>query len=72
MFYVTTGVDENDLQLVCGTVSAPTNGPVLFGSKGRMLNWTHGTVGITQDCLPSSDPAKLLWGKMPGGINAVA
>lgn len=72
MLYVTTGVDETDLQLVCGTVAAPEDGPQLFGSRGRILNWSHGTVGIAQECLPSSDPATGIWGPMPGGINTIA
>ncbi|CAN5593333.1 hypothetical protein BH10ACT7_BH10ACT7_24120 [soil metagenome] len=72
ILYVTTGVDETDLQLVCGTVASPAAGPKLFGDTGRMLNWAHGTVGIGQDCMPSSEPAQGFWGKMPGGINAIA
>jgi hypothetical protein len=72
MLYVSTGVDENDLHLICGTVAAPANGPKVFGSRGRLLNWAHGTVGLAQSCLPSSDPASMLWGKMAGGINAIA
>jgi hypothetical protein len=73
ILYVTSGVDETDLQLVCGTVSAPAAGPKDFGGgSGRLLNWTHGTVGLAEDCLPSSMPANLLWGKMPGGINTIA
>ena len=72
MLYVSTGVDENDLQLICGLVAAPTTGPALFGTSGRVLNWTHGTVGVAQSCLPSTDPASMFWGKMAGGINAVA
>ena len=72
MLYVSTGVDENDLRLICGTVAAPANGPKRFGSSGRLLNWTHGTVGLAQNCLLSSDPASLFWGKMAGGINAIA
>ena len=73
ILYVSTGVDEKDLQLICGTVAAPTSGPKLFGSSGRLLNWTHGTVGVAQNCLPSTDPASMFWGKMSsGGINAIA
>lgn len=72
MLYVSTGVDENDLQLICGTVAAPAGGPKLFGSSGRLLNWAHGTVGLAQSCLPSTDPATSFWGKMGGGINAIA
>ena len=72
MLYVSTGVDENDLQLICGLAAAPAAGPAMFGTSGRLLNWTHGTVGVAQSCLPSSDPASMFWGKMAGGINAVA
>ncbi|MDO7880823.1 lipase family protein [Salinibacterium soli] len=72
ILYVTTGVDETDLQLVCGTVTAPAAGPAVVDGRARILNWSHGTVGIAQDCLPSSDPAVGLWGPMPGGIGAVA
>ena len=72
MLYVSTGVDEGDLQLICGLAAAPTTGPITIGGRGRLLNWTHGTVGVAQSCLPSSDPAAMFWGKMAGGINAVA
>jgi len=72
MLYVSTGVDEGDLQLICGLVAAPTAGPTTAGGRGRLLNWTHGTVGVAQGCLPSSDPAGQFWGKMVGGINAIA
>jgi len=72
MLYVSTGVDEADLQLICGLAAAPTAGPTTVDDRGRLLNWTHGTVGVAQSCLPSSDPAEMFWGKMAGGINAVA
>ena len=72
ILYVTTGVDENDLQLVCGMAAAPAAGPAEFDGSGRMLDWSHGTVGIDQDCLPSSKPETLFWAGMPGGINAVS
>jgi hypothetical protein len=72
ILYVSTGVDENDLQLVCGLVAAPSSGPRTFAGSGRMLAWSHGTIGLAQDCLPSSDPATFFWGKTAGGIGAVA
>ncbi|MGV8882772.1 MAG: lipase family protein [Rhodoglobus sp.] len=72
ILYVTTGVDETDLQLVCGMVAAPAAGPTSNDGTGQLLNWAHGTVGVEQDCLPSSDPATLFWGAMPGGINAIS
>lgn len=72
MLYVSTGVDEADLQLICGLAAAPTAGPTTVDGSGRLLNWTHGTVGVAQSCLPSSNPADMFWGKMAGGINAVA
>lgn len=53
-------------------VAAPADGPRLFGSSGRLVNRTHGTVGIAQNCLPSSNPASLFWGPTPGGMNAVS
>jgi len=76
VLYVSTGVDESDLQLVCGTVVAPAAGPASFdgpsGRGGRLLTWAHGTIGLQQRCLPSSDPATHIWGPMPSGIQTVA
>lgn len=74
VLYVSTGVDEDDLQLVCGTVAAPAGGPDTFGADddtGRLLTWSHGTIGLQQACQPSVDPATGFWGEMPGGINAI-
>lgn len=70
--YVSTGVDEHDLQIVCGMVAAPADGPKEFSGSGRMLAWSHGTSGLQQACLPSLLPEKSLWGKMADGINTVA
>ena len=76
VLYVSTSADETDLQLVCGTVALPESGPRTIGSGsgdgGRLLAWSHGTIGLEQRCLPSSDPATHFWGPMPGGIQAVA
>ena len=69
--YVSTGVDEDELKLICGTVTAPVAGPTTEGGAARMLAWSHGTVGLAQKCLPSNNPSKGLWGVMPGGIGAI-
>lgn len=72
--YVSTGIDEHDLQIVCGMAAAPAKGPATFpgttGAAGRMLAWAHGTSGLQQACLPSLAPDTSLWGRMPDGINA--
>ena len=78
MLYVSSSESESDLTLVCGTVTLPTAGPTLATAAGatagrtRVLTWTHGTQGLDQPCLPSSDPAKGIWGPMPAGIQTVA
>jgi len=72
ILYVSTGIDETDLQLVCGLVAAPSSGPKTFAGSGRMIARAHGTIGLAQDCLPSSDPAKFFWGETAGGMGAVA
>ena len=75
ILYVSTGLDNTDLQLVCGLVVAPGSGPKTGFSdgspgSGRMLAWAHGTIGLQQRCQPSSSTA--FWGAMPDGIGAVA
>ena len=76
VLYVSTAVDETDLRLVCGTVVAPDDGPATFdtpeGPAARLLAWSHGTIGLDQRCLPSSDPATHIWGPTPGGLANVA
>jgi len=72
VLYVSTGVDETDLQLICGMVASPTAGPTSVSGVGHLLSWSHGTVGLAESCLPSSDPANGFWGKMAGGIGAIA
>lgn len=80
ILYVSTGLDETDLQLVCGLVVAPGTGPrtdftgVASGvagtsGTGRMLAWAHGTIGLEQRCQPSSGTS--FWGPMPSGIGAI-
>ncbi|MDI9928184.1 lipase family protein [Rhodococcus sp. IEGM 1341] len=71
ILYVSMGVDETDLQLVCGMAAIPESGPRVVDGKADILAWSHGTVGLDQRCLPSSNPEKLFWGPMPGGIGAV-
>jgi len=72
VLYVSTGVDETDLQLVCGLVAAPTAGPALDGAgTGRLLSWAHGTIGLQQACLPSNRPEATFWAPMGSGIGAV-
>ena len=72
MLYVSTAADEGDLQLVCGTATLPGNGPTLTDDgRTRVLAWAHGTQGLEQQCLPSSDPATGIWGVMPAGIQTV-
>lgn len=72
VLYVSTGADESQLELVCGLVALPSGGLAHEGGSGRMLAWSHGTIGLEQRCLPSSDPATHMWGPMPGGIGAVS
>ena len=72
ILYVSTGVDETDLQLVCGTVTLPEGGPrPNADGRTRVLAWAHGTQGLEQQCLPSSDPERGIWGTMPAGIQTV-
>ncbi|MFZ4518132.1 MAG: lipase family protein [Microthrixaceae bacterium] len=72
MLYVSSGVDEKDLRLVCGTVTVPEGGPREFGGSGRIYAWAHGTQGLEQQCLPSSDPATGIWGPMSAGIQTIS
>lgn len=73
MLYVSTGADENDLQLVCGTATLPEDGPELAADgRTRVLAWAHGTQGLRQECLPSGSPTTSIWGPMPRGVQAVS
>ena len=64
ILYVSTGVDERDLQLVCGVAAAPADGPASVDGVGNQLAWAHGTIGLQQACLPSNNPATTFWGPM--------
>ena len=72
VLYVSTGVDESDLQLVCGVAAAPSGGPTAEGGTGHLLAWAHGTIGLQQNCLPSRIPGTTFWGPMSSGLGAVA
>jgi len=73
VLYVSTSADESDLVLVCGTVTLPVSGPTRDeAGRSRVFAWAHGTQGLEQQCLPSSDPEQGIWGPMPGGIQTVA
>ena len=73
--YVSTGVDETDLEPVCGIVVAPDDESKLFkdaAGNGRMFAWSHGTIGLAPVCEPSAHPDALIWPEIPGGIGAVS
>lgn len=78
VLYVSTGRDNTDLTLVAGVVVAPDAAARIAtddaeGSiTGRVVAWEHGTLGLTRRCMPSEDPANLIWGPTPWGINTVA
>lgn len=71
ILYVSTGVDETDLQLVCGVAAAPSDGPTSVDGVGHQLAWSHGTIGLQQACLPSNKPETTFWGPMSAGLGAV-
>lgn len=72
ILYVSSGIDESDLQLVCGLAAAPKDGPTEDGGVGHQLAWAHGTIGLQQACLPSTRPEAAFWAPMSSGIGAVA
>lgn len=73
ILYVSTGADESDLQLVCGSATIPTAGPrPAADGRVRVFAWAHGTQGLAQSCLPSTLPTTSIWGPMPGGVQAVS
>ena len=78
ILYVSTGRDNTDLTLVAGIVVAPASARSIAthdmggAIAGRVVAWEHGTLGLTQRCMPSEDPANLIWGSTPWGINTIA
>ncbi|MGN6033052.1 MAG: lipase family protein, partial [Thermomicrobiales bacterium] len=73
--YVSTGRDNTEKTLVRGIVVAPADLAMLSrdrsGHSGRMVAWTHGTLGVIPRCQPSANPALEIWGPPPFGINTV-
>lgn len=63
--YATTG-EAGSVVASCGLITVP-NGSAIKG----VVAWSHGTVGLLDECQPSASPAKFA-GPMPGGIGAVA
>lgn len=61
--YATTG-EAGSIVASCGLVAVP-NGDTIRG----VVAWTHGTVGLKEECQPSRNPANFV-GPMPGGIGA--
>ena len=74
VLYVSIGVDEQTLLPVCGVVVAPDSAAkiAVADGTGSMLAWSHGTVGLDEQCQPSADPAKGIFGPQSGGIGAVS
>ncbi len=69
ILYTSSGVDETDVEAVCGLVALPAK-------KRQRVNevvaWAHGTIGMHQSCQPSNAPNSLFLGPMAGGIGAIA
>ena len=77
VLYVSTGRDNTERTLVCGVVVAPESGPAVATgpdgeTRGRVVSWTHGTVGLVHRCQAASNPAALIFGPTPLGINQVS
>lgn len=76
--YVSTGRDNAVKTLVSGVIVAPADPARLAvhddagTPTGRVVAWTHGTLGIIQRCQPSENPAQEIWGPAPFGINQVS
>lgn len=75
--YVSTGRDNTDLTVVRGVVVAPSDAArITFDAGGtpigRVVAWDHGTLGLTSRCMPSENPASLIWGPTPWGIGAIS
>jgi hypothetical protein len=78
VLYVSTGGDNSQRTLVCGVVVAPSSATKLFAAgkgsaaTGRVIDWDHGTLGVTARCQPSANPDEEIWGAPPYGINTVS
>lgn len=78
VLYVSTSIDNLTKAAICGIVVAPDRLENLaLAHEGdqitaRGIAWCHGTLGMTQRCQPSSQPAAEIWGPTPYGINALS
>ena len=78
VLYVSTRRDNNQRTLVCGVVVAPSSAKKLFvagkgsAATGRVIDWDHGTLGVTARCQPSANPDEEIWGPPPYAINTVS
>jgi len=68
ILYVSIGVDDRNLEPVCGVVVAPSDPAKV---KRNIIGWSHGTMGLNQSCQPSMDPNTYVFGATPNGIGAV-
>jgi hypothetical protein len=75
--YVSTGLNNKEKIGVCGVIVAPDQAAdihthVTEGRRtGRVVAWSHGTLGMIPRCQPSYTPESLIWGPTPYGIGAV-
>ena len=74
MRYVSTGRDNRERTVVSGVVVAPDSVDRFSfdDTRGRMVAWTHGTLGVIQRCQPTVEPSLEIWGATPYGIGQVA
>lgn len=64
VLYVGTLANATDKVPVCGTIYEPKGG----WTSGKMVAWTHGTVGLRYECQPSHKVASLAQEPEAGGI----
>lgn len=75
--YVSTGRNNAEKIVVCGVIVAPDQATNIHRHvsegrlTGRVVAWSHGTLGMIPRCQPSYTPESLIWGPTPYGIGAV-
>ncbi|NCC52936.1 MAG: hypothetical protein EOM20_17235 [Spartobacteria bacterium] len=75
--YVSTGPDNTRKIAVCAVIVAPDRAADIHKHvrkgrlTGRVVAWSHGTLGMIPRCQPSYTPESLIWGPTPYGIGAV-
>lgn len=75
--YVSTGHNNKKNIAVCGVIVAPDQAADIHARvtdgrlTGRVVAWSHGTLGMIPRCQPSYTPESLIWGPTPYGIGAV-